>query len=254
MDVEQLLSEVVKGYADILGDNLVGIYLHGSLALGCFTWDKSDIDFIAVVENEPAPFEKAEIIKLLLMLDADAPPKGLEMSVVPRSACERFMYPMPYYLHFSNGHKQSYIDDLEGHIAILHGVDRDLAAHFTVIREVGKTLFGAPISEVFGNVPPSDYLDSILGDIENAEEDILEDPVYITLNLCRIMGYLEGAGVLSKLAGGQWGTEHLTQYADVINSALTEYSGGEITSVTAERLRQFAADMHESIKALAFSG
>lgn len=250
---DQLLNKITEGYKRILGENLVGIYLHGSLALGCFTWDKSDIDFIAVVENEPAPFEKAEIIKLLLKLDADAPPKGLEMSVVPRSACERFVYPTPYYLHFSNGHKQSYIDDLEGHIAMLHGVDRDLAAHFTVIRAVGKTLFGAPISEVFGNVPPSDYLDSILSDIENAEEDILEDPVYITLNLCRIMGYLKGAGVLSKLDGGKWGLEHLPEYGDVINAALTEYSGGEKKCVAAERLRQFAANTHESIKALAFS-
>ena len=251
---DQLLNKITEGYKRILDENLVGIYLHGSLALGCFTWDKSDIDFIAVVENEPAPFEKAEIIKLLLKLDADAPPKGLEMSVVPRSACERFVYPTPYFLHFSNGHKQSYIDDLEGHIAMLHGVDRDLAAHFTVIREVGKTLFGAPISEVFGNVPPSDYLDSILSDIENAEEDILEDPVYITLNLCRIMGYLEGAGVLSKLDGGNWGLEHLPEYGDIINAALTEYSGDGKMYVAAERLRKFAANTHESIKALAFSG
>ena len=252
--IEQLLNKITEGYKRILGENLVGIYLHGSLALGCFTWDKSDIDFIAVVENEPAPFEKAEIIKLLLKLDADAPPKGLEMSVVPRSVCERFVYPTPYYLHFSNGHKQHYIDDLEGHIAMLHGVDRDLAAHFTVIREVGKTLFGAPISEVFGNVPPSDYLDSILSDIENAEEDILEDPVYITLNLCRIMGYFKGAGVLSKREGGKWGLEHLPEYGDIINAALTEYSGGGKMCVASERLRQFAANTHESIKALAFSG
>lgn len=249
---EELLNKIVDGYKRILGENLVGIYLHGSLAFGCFTWDKSDIDFIAVVNNEPTPSEKAEIIKLLLKLDAEAPPKGFEMSVVPRSACDRFVYPTPYFLHFSNGHKQSYIDDIEGHIAVLHGDDRDLAAHFTVVRAVGKTLCGAPIPEVFGDVPPRYYLDSILFDIENAEDDILENPVYITLNLCRVRGYLESAGVLSKLDGGQWGIAHLPEYSDIISAALTEYSGGDRMCVTAERLKQFAEDMLGKIKALAF--
>ena len=251
---ERLLGKIVEGYKGILGENLVGIYLHGSLAFGCFTWEKSDIDFIAVVENEPTPFEKAKLIKLLLDIDGEAPPKGFEMSVVPRSVCERFVYPTPYFLHFSNGHKQQYIDDLDGHIALLHGVDRDLAAHFTVIREVGKTLYGAPISEMFGNVPPHDYLDSILYDIENAETDILDDPVYVTLNLCRVMGYLDGAGVLSKLAGGQWGIQHFPEYSGIIKSALNEYSGGEKMSAAPEKLCQFAGGMLERIKALANFG
>ena len=248
---EQLLNKIIDGYKRILGENLVGIYLHGSLAFGCFTLGKSDIDFIAVVDDEPTPSEKAEMIKLLLKLDAEAPPKGFEMSVVPRSVCERFVYPTPYFLHFSNGHKQSYIDDIEGHIAVLHGDDRDLAAHFTVIRAVGKTLCGAPISEVFGDVPQRYYLDSILFDIENAEEDILEDPVYITLNLCRIMGYLNGAGVLSKLDGGQWGLRHLPEYGGIIKAALAEYSGGDRMCIAQEQMRHFAANMHERIKALA---
>ena len=249
---EQLLNKIAEGYKSILGENLVGIYLHGSLAFGCFTWDKSDIDFIAVVDTEPTASEKAEIIKLLLRLDAEAPSKGFEMSVVPRSVCKRFVYPTPYFLHFSNGHKQRYIDDLDGHIATMHGDDCDLAAHFTVIRAVGKTLYGAPISEVFGSVPPCHYLDSILLDVENAEEDIHEDPVYVTLNLCRVFAHLEGAGVISKLAGGQWCMEHFPEHSDVIEAALREYAGGEKMCVTAERLHQFAHELHERIKELAF--
>ena len=41
---------VIHGeYQTILGDNLVGIYVHGSIAFGCFHEEKSDIDFIAVI-------------------------------------------------------------------------------------------------------------------------------------------------------------------------------------------------------------
>ena len=46
-----ILDHIVKRYGEILNGNLVGIYLHGSLAMGCFT-DKSDIDFLVLV-NEP---------------------------------------------------------------------------------------------------------------------------------------------------------------------------------------------------------
>lgn len=41
----------------------------------------------------------------------------------------------------------------------MHGVDRDLAAHITVVRQVGITLCGKNIREVFGEIPKADYLD-----------------------------------------------------------------------------------------------
>lgn len=247
MNIDQLLGEVVDGYKSILGNDLVGIYLHGSLAFGCFTWERSDVDFIAVVASEPTASQKADLIRLMLRLDKNAPPKGLEMSLVPRSACREFSHPAPYYLHFSNGHKQSYIGDLEGHIALLRGVDRDLAAHFTVIKAVGKVLCGEPIANVFGEVPRRDYIDSLMFDSENAADDILENPVYVILNLCRVLAYLEDAGVMSKRGGGEWGMEHLPKYCDVISPALREYSGGESMNVPKERLVGFADDIMKRI-------
>ena len=33
-----LLDTVAGRYEEILGKNLVGIYAHGSLAFGCFSW------------------------------------------------------------------------------------------------------------------------------------------------------------------------------------------------------------------------
>ena len=34
---KQLLEEIAGAYASICGDNLVGVYVHGSLAFGCFS-------------------------------------------------------------------------------------------------------------------------------------------------------------------------------------------------------------------------
>ncbi len=56
----------------------------------------------------------------------------------------------------------------------INGEDRDLAAHFTVIRETGITLQGIEGTELFGPVPRDAYMDSIKMDVENASEDILQ--------------------------------------------------------------------------------
>ena len=45
-----MLDKIVETSKDIIGEELTGIYLHGSLAMGCFHPDKSDIDLILVIK------------------------------------------------------------------------------------------------------------------------------------------------------------------------------------------------------------
>jgi len=42
----KLLESFVERNKEILEDSLVGIYLHGSAAMGCFNPAKSDIDLL----------------------------------------------------------------------------------------------------------------------------------------------------------------------------------------------------------------
>ena len=50
--IESLIKDYVERSGEILQDNLVGVYLHGSSVMGCFNPEKSDIDLI-VVSNGP---------------------------------------------------------------------------------------------------------------------------------------------------------------------------------------------------------
>lgn len=244
----EILEGIKTAYQKILGPKLTGIYVHGSLAFGCFRWEVSDIDFLVVVNTPLELAEKEALIGTLLELDAFAPPKGLEMSVVTEDVCDPFRHPVPFELHFSNSHKQRCREQLTEYCRTMQGEDPDLAAHFTVVRHVGQTLWGRPIEEVFAPIPKEAYWDSIRGDIGGAERDIVDDPVYYTLNLCRVLACLKDGLVLSKEQGGRWGAEHLAEHSALILSALDAYTNGAKFQAETPLLTCFAREMLTLIK------
>ena len=184
MQGKKWMERICRRYSEILGEQLTGIYLHGSAAFGC-ACDASDLDFIVVVSGAPSQQQKREMIALLLCLsrEPDAPGKGFEMSVVEQTVCRPFCYPTPYLLHYSQSYQKQFTEDLDGWCRRMNGVDYDLAAHFTVIRQAGICLCGKPIAAVFGQVPRENYLDSICRDVQDAPMQILDQPLYLTLNL-----------------------------------------------------------------------
>ncbi|QHS21759.1 nucleotidyltransferase domain-containing protein [Virgibacillus sp. MSP4-1] len=48
MYVQSFVNQLAQIYQTQLKANLIGIYLHGSLAMGCYQPGKSDIDILAV--------------------------------------------------------------------------------------------------------------------------------------------------------------------------------------------------------------
>lgn len=223
---DKLISDFTGMNRRILGDKLCGVYLHGSLAMGCSNPEKSDIDMIVVVGMEITYDEKLRLLRGIVALNDAAPRKGLEVSWVRRDVCCPFVYPTPFELHFSPIHIAWFQRDPDDYVRHMNGTDKDLAAHFTVIAQYGKTLYGEPVSDVFGTVPREDYIDSVMQDISGAEEDIREEPVYVTLNLCRTLAFLESGAVMSKKDGGEWAIRKFSNYAPLISRALDSYSGG----------------------------
>src|SRR6266436_2544136 len=101
-NVKEVLDELVGLARTLLADQLIGIYLHGSLAMGGFNSVSSDIDFLVVVRNRLSADRKKEIGDVLVALSASAPGKGFEMSVITLDSLKHFEYPTPYELHFTN--------------------------------------------------------------------------------------------------------------------------------------------------------
>ena len=168
--LENITENFVKQSQDILGNNLVGIYLHGSAVMGCFNEKKSDIDLLIVVDTPLSDETKRQYMDMVVDLNTYAPEKGIELSVVRKNVCKPFIYPTPFELHFSIAHLQWYKTDQSDYIKKMNGLDKDLAAHFTIIYHRGKCLCGKEIKDVFEKVSKEFYFDSIWNDIENAKK------------------------------------------------------------------------------------
>ncbi len=247
--MEDLLQRFTDQSKEILSDNLVGVYLHGSAVMGCFNPQKSDIDLIIVVKKTLSDADKRAYMDMVVELNASAPAKGIEMSIVRQDVCSPFVYPTPFELHFSVAHLEWYKSNPADYIRKMTGTDKDLAAHFTIIYNRGKCLYGAPIKDVFSAVPMQDYIDSIWNDICDAEEEITENPMYLILNLSRVLAYLKDGLILSKKEGGEWGLKNLPEeYHSLLHDTLDDYSSDKAPAYDLDIARSFAKYMLKHIK------
>lgn len=243
-----LTGKLVEKACTLLGERLVGIYLHGSMAMGCFNPNKSDIDLIVVVNGDISDKQKLELMNEIVKFNSLAPAKGFEISLVKSEYCKPFVYPTPFELHFSPVHLDKFKASPEKYIKEMKGTDKDLAAHFTVINNYGKVLYGGKISEVFGEVPRVDYIDSIYYDIENAVLDIADNPVYVMLNLCRVLCFLNSGQCVSKADGGRWALSKPDFDNDIINGALDCYLSDREFVYNLSELQGFAKKMLKAIE------
>lgn len=242
-DIAARTAPFLRACLDCMGGNLVGVYLHGSAAMGCFHPARSDLDYLVVLRDEPADPVKRRFLDRVVELHRAGPAKGIEMSAVTESVCRHFVYPTPFVLHFSAAHLEAYQADPAGYLLRMRGADPDLAAHFAVTRQRGQVLFGTPIRDLFAPVPDAAYWDSIRLDIQDAPARIQAQPLYLTLNLCRALAWRREGRILSKAEGGAWGLAHLpADFHPLLRTALADYRG-ETAAYDSARLPQFARYM-----------
>ena len=101
--MDTVLNCFVEQSKEILKDNLVGIYLHGSAGMGCYNPAKSDIDLIIVVKDSIEDSVKRAFMEMVVELNEKGPAKGIEMSVVKQSACKLLPLSYIFLLHILIG-------------------------------------------------------------------------------------------------------------------------------------------------------
>jgi streptomycin 3"-adenylyltransferase len=219
--------------ADVLqahtGGRLLGVYLHGSAALGGFVPGRSDLDVLGVTAQplgEPVLTGLGEAL-----LDADvSPAAGLEFSLVTAPTVASPLERPPFEVHVSTGGDRRVVFGRE------YGGDPDLVAHFETCRQRGVTVEGLLPEQVFAPVPRELVLASLRADLAWARTNAPFE--YLVLNGCRTLHFAETGVLVSKVAGGEWA---LLRCPDgrAIRAALRTQSGEAAGPATPSELRVF---------------
>lgn len=232
---------------------LVGAYLHGSLAMGCYRRAHSDIDLLFVVgEALSAEARRAMALEFVALSDTRPTLGDIEMSVVLARDAAAFTHPMPFEVHVSS----DWIEAIRGGEMDFAESrrDPDLAAHVTVTRARGIALVGPPPETMFEAPAWSDYVASVESDFDWIVDEggVHESPVYGVLNLCRTLQLRAGGEgtVASKEEGGVWGLENLPEaHRPIVAQALALYRSEAPFDPAQRRTRGVAWD-RDALEAL----
>lgn len=202
-----ILAELEAQLRDLLGANLRGAYVYGSLAYGCYNPARSDVDVLVVTRRRMAPETRRALSSLLHAL-----PAHLEISFLSHADLHPWRCPCPFDYHFSQ--------DSELH----DGTGTYFASEIANARAHGVAVVGPPPVEILPVVPDSDFWDSLVRDIGWARERLEGVPVYAVLNCCRILAYAHERAILSKAEGGEWGMRELPpEFRPLAELALEAY-------------------------------
>ena len=210
-------AAVAAGLARVLGAALVGVYLHGSAALGEWEPTQSDVDLLVVAARSLDRREKLEIGSRLHHPSLHSPGTGLELNVVTAAVAADPPRLPPWELHVTTGRERKVADGAG------HPGDPDLVLYFAVCRRVGIAVAGPPPAEVFAE-PPRAWL------LERAVEELRwamghgASFAYRVLTACRAWRFLDEDQLDSKVGAGEWARPLLADPA-VVDAALAAQRG-----------------------------
>jgi len=208
-EVQLYLDRVVSTLREHLGAELVGVYLHGSLAMGGFDPGRSDVDILAVCTGALSPRRRVRLGEVLAAIPRPATGGDLELSLVTTSAVRTRSAAPSFEIHVHTEDEQPVVDGAE------RPGDEDLVAHFAVARARGKVLFGPEPGELFAAPERASLIRAFLSDMEWARESgaagweghhmpDLASMAYRVLNAARSWRYLETGELGSKVEGAMW--------------------------------------------------
>jgi predicted nucleotidyltransferase len=250
MKAQAFAESIAEAIGAVFGADLVGVYLHGSAALRCFNPARSDLDLIVVTRGRVNEARKRSLARLLL--DRSGRPYPLEVSVITESSLRPWRHPLPFEFHFSEGWRVRMEEALARRPfeLVYSRTNPDLAAELAALRQRGRCLRGAPIAEVFPEVPARDVLDSISRDLRWAAANGRD--VYGVLNACRALAYLADKRFLSKAEAARSAADELSPAdRDLVARALAVYEGREETlgDDTDTRVWAFIDDVRARVEA-----
>jgi streptomycin 3"-adenylyltransferase len=176
--------------------DVVGVYLHGSAALGGFEPARSDVDVLVVAAESGTTADQRRLGDAIVLAAEECPGTGLELSVVT-AATARDLGDCPFEVHVNTTGPEPVIvpgAEADG--------DPDLLLHAAVCRDHAVAVHGPPPARVFGPVPRDRVLAAMADELRWGLDH--GRPGYAVLNACRAARFAEDGLLCAKLDGARW--------------------------------------------------
>jgi predicted nucleotidyltransferase len=247
-EAREVLTRLMQGQRQVLGPELIGSYLFGSMATGDFEPGISDLDTVVVVSSELTRDRLAALEELHRELAVAMPAWAdrVEVVYVPSRALATFRTTVCPAARISPGEPFHAIE-----------VDDEWLMDWYELRRVGVPLTGPPIASVVPAIAQEEYVEAVRRHLlawpEEETPESLGDQAYAILTMCRGLHTWRTGALISKREAARWACEEMPQHARLIRDALAwrerSRNGRWIEgAATREVTKQFVLDVQDRLR------
>lgn len=219
-EIEKQISQCLSLLKDVLGQDLLGVYLFGSLIVGGLQ-KYSDIDIFVVADRSTTYEERAKLIAHLLQISgvyqkSSNPP--IEMTIVVKSEINPWHYPPKFDFQYGDWLRAAFES---GNIEPWPSKEMpDLAVLITQILLANKILLGPSADQLLCKIPYRDFLASTKDALTSLTEELHSDTRNVLLTYARIWSVMETDAIRSKPDAAAWAINRLPEeYKPVMKRA-----------------------------------
>jgi predicted nucleotidyltransferase len=198
------VNEIVRLVRQVLGNDVIGAYLHGSAVLGELR-PRSDTDVLVVSRRRTTPEERRALVDRLLVISGRwgqaGAPRPVELTIVVQSGVRPWRYPPRAEFQYGEWMRA---DFERGDLPASSVVSPDLAPLIAMALAGNRSLFGPPPADVLDPVPHDDLIRAITAGIPVLLDDLEPDTANVVLTLARIWTTVATGAIRSKDAAADW--------------------------------------------------
>lgn len=220
-----LLAAVTDAIVTVLGDAVVGAYLHGSTGLRRLR-PHSDVDVLVVASSTMDEGQRARLVNRLLEISGRrarlGPARPVELTVVVQSEVRPWRYPPMCDFQYGEWLR----DDFERGWTPSAELSPDLAPVLTMVLRCDAPLFGPPPADVLDDVPREDFVRGALAGVPDLADDLDTDTTNVLLTLARVWHTAATGDIAPKDVAATWVLDRLLgEHRAVMEHARAVYVG-----------------------------
>ena len=229
-----MLNDLVSTLELKLGENLIGVYLYGSLATEDFVEGKSDVDLLMLLKERVDQDLLTSLIDLheRFNLEHQRWQERIDVAYVERGALWTFQSE-PYEVIVSDGENLLTLVDAQQYYLI----------DWFKLQERGTVLLGPKVSEVMPSIPVDDFKQTVHDYMQSYSQFAADarrrgEQAYAILTMCRSLYACKFAAHVSKKSGAVWAMREYPQWRELIQKALDWNRDEDMYNVLDERNHQ----------------